>query len=206
MKKIEPGLLGLNSRQQTDAAESFYFAFKPAGWAYFIVCEATGLFLIHSDWGSASFCWPAWAGKLKAELVTSDADYICTKLGYDKQREWAAQESVEKTVRAIRAEIDDNLIADSDNKRLVNEDLDEFCRFAEFEDLRHAFENIGRNLSEFLDGEFYEHIVYEEHPMKKMFKRALIPFFQNWLEAENARRKSEGADGSGNGDGGLLQV
>lgn len=170
--------LGKIRRQRCEAAESYYFGFENGNWAYFIICEATGLFAVHSDHGNASFCWPSWSGRMKEELTTSNPDYICGKLALDKHESWRLrlndEESIEALKKAVEGDVDEDLLL---------EQIEDFETYLGDGGPDVAYYNLGVDLSEFFSGEFYEYMVYEHSPSRDMFQGTYIPFFQDWLRA-----------------------
>lgn len=91
----------------TTTAEVFVYRFTE-GWATYTLCEETGAFSIHSDWGDYTYMWPPFVrprSTLKEFLVKADKWYIAMKLSYGQSEAFRRQFDLDATIEEIRKNI-----------------------------------------------------------------------------------------------------
>lgn len=157
-------------------AYSFRFE-KPLGcWAIFTLNEATGEFILTSDWGTFSYRWNVnslGGKKLTQFLAECEPDYIVRKFAQDNKN---LSNIID--VAATKAEI----------KRLIEEnpnyyDLEEVDNQLDYSDIpsnpnRHS-DTLKYFYDLFGDSEF---IRYSSSYEDLFLREQLLPFFLNWLK------------------------
>lgn len=164
--------LELSSIERRDVT-LHYIREKTMGWMYLVLDDKSGLVAIHSDWGSASFCWTARGDQSIAEFFCSaDSHYLLTKFSYDnpahKEKEIDVA-ATRKTLYSWWPEIDHR------------DDIEAFLEDAQDTNTDIALARMGLDLDIF---SVAEAIVYKPTGSVAYWLEQVIPAIQRYLRAE----------------------